>query len=88
MLIFSFKEFYTEYSKELRMRGDDIKGFKESTVRDYIIKSPFFVKPTNGRNEFSVKFENTNKWAFKLDVDKMPDHLREIWRVVDDGVGF
>ena len=77
ILIFSFNEFYAEYRKELRTEGLNIDDFKKSTIRDYIVKSPFFIKPVSGKNEFVLRFGDKAKRAFKLDIAKMPEHIKE-----------
>lgn len=90
-LMFNFNEFYAEYSKELRSQGDDIKDFKKSTIRDYIVKSPYFINNDDGRGkkEFVCRFGEKTKRGFKLDINKMPQQIQECFvDLINEQIGF
>ena len=77
-LCIAFNEYYAEYRKELRLQGDSIDDFKKSTIKDYIVKSPFF-KPGKNRNELNARFDDDIKHVLKLNISQMPVHLRELF---------
>ena len=82
-LSIAFNEFYHELKKDLRQAGDDLGGFKKTTILEYIIKSPFFIKQKNGRKDKLVRFGGADeppKRAICLNINKLPIEIKEIFQ--------